>query len=347
MSDVGLIGSYTPDGGTGLYSYRFDGADGGVERLDEATERDPSFLTLHPSDEFLVAVNEVEDGALTTYAVDPGTGKLSHIDRAATGEAGPCHVAVDATGSYAVAAHYVGGSVTVHPLAADGSVGAPTDVVRHEGSSVHPERQTASHPHSATFGPDNEYLYVPDLGTDRVYAYAFDADGGTLRPAPTPCVDLHDGAGPRHATVHPDGDVLYVVNELDATLAAFELGEAGRLSRTATVDGIPGGAPEGTTAADVHVHPTGDWLYASNRGHDSITLFDLRGDPRRPERASVTPTGGKWPRNFALSPDGDRLIALNRHSDSVVSFAVDRSTGELTREGDPIAVDSPVCLQFR
>ncbi|PSQ25555.1 6-phosphogluconolactonase [Halobacteriales archaeon QS_9_68_17] len=346
MSDIGLIGSYTPDGGVGLSSYRVDGADGTVERLDGATERDPSFLALHPSGEFLVVVNEVDDGALTTYAVDPGTGELSRIDRAATGEAGPCHVAVDATGSYAVAAHYVGGSVTVHPLAGDGSVGDPTDVIRHEGSSVHPERQTDPHPHSATFGPGDEFVYVPDLGTDRVHAYAFDAADGTLRPASTTGVDLHDEAGPRHAAVHPDGEVVYVLNELDATLAAFELDEEGRLSRTATVEGVPGGAPEGTTAADVHVHPSGDWLYASNRGHDSITRFDLRDDVRRPSRASVTPTGGEWPRNFALSPDGDRLFALNQRSDSIVPFAVSGSDGELTRDGEPVAVDSPVCLQF-
>ena len=345
MSDIGLIGSYTPDGGAGLYSYRVDG--GIFERLDEATERDPSFLAVHPSGEFFVAVNEVDDGALTTYAVEPGTGELSRIDRATTGEAGPCHVAVDATGSYAFAAHYVGGSVTVHPLGRDGSVGSPSDVVRHEGSSVHPERQTDPHPHSATFGPENECVYVPDLGTDRVYAYAFDADDGTLRPASTRGVDLHDGAGPRHAAVHPGGEVLYVVNELDATLAAFELGDEGRLTRTATVEGVPGGAPEGTIAADVHVHPSGDRLYASNRGHDSIARFDLRDDVSRPSLASVTPTGGEWPRNFALSPAGDRLFALNQHSDSVVPFAVDGSDGELTREGEPTAVDSPACLRFR
>ena len=345
MSDIGLIGSYTPAGGAGIYSYRVD-RDGAFERLDEATERDPSFLAVHPSCEFIVAVNEVDDGALTTYAVDSETGALSHRDRASTGEAGPCHVAVDATGSYAVAAHYVGGSVTVHPLGEDGDVGDPTDVIRHEGSSVHPERQTEPHPHSAVFGPENEYVYVPDLGTDRVCAYAFDADDGALRPASSPGVDLHDGAGPRHAAVHPAGEVLYVLGELDATLAAFELGEGGRLSPTATVEGVPGGAPDATIAADLHIHPSGDWLYASNRGHDSITLFDLRGDPRRPERASVTPTGGEWPRNFALSPAGDRLYALNQRSDSVVPFAVDEANGELTRAGEAVSVDSPACLQF-
>ncbi|NHN49443.1 lactonase family protein [Halostella sp. JP-L12] len=345
MSDIGLMGSYTPSGGTGLYSYRVD-RDGTFERLDEASERDPSFLAVHPSGEFLVAVNEVDDGALTTYAVDRESDALSHRDRAGTGEAGPCHVAVDATGSYAVAAHYVGGAVTVHPLGEDGYVGEPADVVRHDGSSAHPERQTEPHPHSAVFGPENEYVYVPDLGTDRVYAYAFDAADGTLRPASTPHVDLHDGAGPRHAAVHPDREVLYVLNELDATLAAFDLGDEGRLTRSATVESIPGGAPEGTIAADVNVHPSGDWAYASNRGHDSITWFGLRDDPRRPNRAGSTPTGGEWPRNFALSPAGDRLLALNQRSDSVVPFRVGESDGTLRRTGDPVAVDRPSCLRF-
>jgi len=230
------------------------------------------------------------------------------------------------------------------PIDSDGGVGERTCLVEHEGSSVHPDRQTEPHPHSITPGPQNEFAYAPDLGTDEIVVYELALDEGRLRPVETGAVTVYDGAGPRHMEFHPNSEVAYLVNELDSTVVAYDYDEyTGALEEFATVDTLPRSVDIENYPADIHVHPSGDVLYASNRGHDTIAIFEL--DERgTPSRTGTVSTRGEWPRNFAISPDGDFLFAENQHTDTVVTFRIDGTALEAT--GDVVEIPEPVCLEI-
>lgn len=340
-TNVAVIGTYTREGGDGLVSCDVSDPNG-FERLDTAAETNPSFLALHPTESIVVAVNEVEEGSAVSYDVDDD-GSLTYLDGTDTGDAGPCHVAIDPRGSFAVVSHYVGGSVALLPVDGDGTLSRPIDRRDLEGSSVHPERQTAPHPHSAHFVTE-DLVYVPDLGTDRLYVYELDRDAGQLRPGLRPSIELPAGSGPRHMEVHPTEPVGYLLNELDATLQVLDLTDPTRPTVHGKTSTLPGGvSPEGTIAADVHVHPDGSYVVTTNRGDDSLATFDVGNDALEPERIAVTSCGGEWPRHFAFASDGARLFACNQHSDAVVPFTVDRQTGALSA-GTTQPVAAPVCF---
>jgi 6-phosphogluconolactonase len=293
----------------------------------------PSFLALSPDDERLYAVNEDDDGAVVAF--DRSGTDLDRLGSAPSGDDGPCHCA--ALEEYVLTAHYFGGSVSMLPVTGDG-VGDPVDVVEHEGTSVH-SRQTEPHPHSITPGPEEEYAYVPDLGTDEVVVYRIDRDAGKLREERS--VETHDGAGPRHIDFAPGGEYAYLVNEIDSTLTGYEVG-TGDLHEVETVDLLPESFDGDSTAADVHVHPSGEYVYASNRGHDSIAVFEADAGELTP--VDHVSTRGETPRNFALSPDGDLLFAENQNTDDVVSFRVEEGVPEPTGAVEDVA--APVCMVF-
>ncbi|WP_226021586.1 lactonase family protein [Halomicrobium salinisoli] len=345
---IAFVGTYTDGDSEGVYTVRAD-AEGRIERLG-ATDagENPSFLALHPGDHYLYAVNEVDEGAVTAMELDEN-GDLERLNQVVTGGgADPCHCTVDATGEYLLVAHYTGGTVAMLPIEDDGTVGEPTTVVEHEGEGVHPERQNGPHPHSIQPGPDNEYAYVPDLGTDRVYVYELDLADGDLVPVAEPSVELPDGAGPRHLDFHPNGRHAYLINELDSTITALERDpETGSLTVLDAVSTLPEGYDGDNITADVHVHPSGEFVYGSNRGHDSVAAFAVDEDSGELEPVDRVSTRGEWPRNFAITPDGAHLLAENMDTDDVVTFAIDEVTGELSAMGDVAALPSPVCLQFR
>lgn len=346
-SFLAFVGAFADTEGDNLFSYRADAASGELTQL-AATRagENPSFLAVHPDGEYLYAINEVESGAVVAFSIDRRTGALSLVNRQPSGDAGPCHCSVDATGSYVMVAHYAGGSVSLLPIRDDGGLEAPADVVDHEGSSVDPERQTQPHPHSIATGPENRFVYVPDLGADRVVIYELDLENGELRPAESPRVSLHDGAGPRHFDIHPNGRVLYLLNELDATLATFDRDpRTGALEERATTATLPAAFDGDNLAADVHAHPSGRWVYASNRGHDSVAILEIGprgGISRLVDRES---TRGASPRNFALDPTGTFLYAENGETDAVVVFRIDSETGELEYTGQTIDVQQPSCMK--
>ena len=342
--DLAVVGSYAETGEDGLTSYRVDGD--ALDRRDAADEPDPSFLDVHPSEPLFVAVNEREAGAAVSYRVDPASGRLERLDRTETGDAGPCHVAIGSRGEYAVVAHYAGGSVALLSLGPDGTLDGPLDLRRHEGSGPRDDRQSSPHPHAARFVSDS-VVHVPDLGTDRVVVYELDRDDGRLRPLPDAEMACRPGAGPRHFAVHPTASVGYLLNELDATLSVVDLADPRRPTVEDTLSTLPEGVDAtDTIAADVHVHPSGDHVFASNRGHDSIATFRIRSSPEEIVREAVTPTGGRTPRNFAVHPDGDRVFVCNQRSDGVVPFAFDAETGELRRTGRRTETSAPTCLRF-
>ena len=349
-----FIGTYTQTDSQGIYICRFDDDTGALEQVSVATGAgNPSFLALHPSKRFLYAASEVhefdgrEQGAVYAYSVDADTGELTYINSQGTGGPGPCHVKVDAPGRFILAANYHGGSVCMLPIEDDGSLAPASDFVQHEGSSVNSLRQDQAHAHSINPDVQNRFAYVPDLGQDRVVIYQLDMDGGRLAPNDPAYVEVNPGFGPRHFDFHPGGPWAYLINELGSTITAFECDqEGGSLSEFQVIGTLPTGFSGLNTTADIHVHPSGSFVYGSNRGHDSIAVFSVdQGDGR------LTPlghrsTGGRTPRNFNIDPSGRYLIAANQESDNIVSFHIDQGTGLLTPTGHELNIPMPVCIRF-
>jgi 6-phosphogluconolactonase len=337
------IGTYSSEQREGLFSVEWDERSGPQLHRAIAGLSHPSFLALHPSGRFLYAVNEIDDGAVSAFAVDAHTGELRPLNRQSSAGCGPCHLTVDATGQFVLVTNYAGGSVAVLPIHADGALAPACAVVQHHGSSTHPQRQTGPHPHSVTLDPANRFALVADLGLDRVIVYSFDAAQGKL--AAHGAVPLKAGAGPRHFAFHPSGRYAYVINELDNTITAFDYDPVeGALSEKQAASALPAGYAGESFCADIHIAPSGRFLYGSNRGHDSVVGFAIAEDGRLQD-AWHTPTGGRWPRNFALDPTGRHLWVANQHSDAIACFLVDPDSGQLIPAGQ-FSIPQPACILF-
>jgi 6-phosphogluconolactonase len=348
------IGTYTQRGSQGIYRADFDLATGRLESPRLAAEVvNPSFLAIHPSHKFLYAVGEVGDfaggkgGAVSALAVDPASGRLSLLNQKSSRGAGPCHVAVDRSGKFVLVANYGGGSVACLPIQSDGSLGDATSFVQHAGSSVDRQRQEGPHAHSVNLDPANRFAFVADLGLDKVFIYRFDADRGTLSANDPPWAKVAPGAGPRHFAFHPSGRFAYVINEMHSTVTALGYdADRGALETIGTVSTLPEGFSGSSTTAEVQVHPSGKFLYGSNRGHDSIAVFAIDPDTGKLTAAGHASTQGKAPRNFGIDPAGRWLLAANQDSDSIVVFRIDGETGKLLSMGPGIRVPMPVCVKF-
>ncbi|HUF09010.1 MAG TPA: lactonase family protein [Rhodothermales bacterium] len=348
------VGTYTRGRSKGIYLLDLDLETGALRSRGLAAKSDsPSFLAVHPSRGTLYAVNSVakfggrDGGGVSAFRIDPNKRRLKLINSRPSLGAGPCYVALDSAGRNALVSNYAGGSVAVLPIDSDGSLGEATAFVQHEGSSVNPKRQEGPHAHSMNLDAGDRFALAADLGADKVFVYRFDPKTGTLAPNDPAFAALKAGAGPRHLTFHPGGTHVYVVNELDLTVTVFSYDAAhGVLSEVQTVSTLPGDAEPGYSTAEIRVHPTGRFLYASNRGHDTIAVFAI--DPNSGELSSVehAPTLGRTPRHFAIDPAGRFLLAANQDSDSVVVFRIDQETGGLTPTGETASVPSPVCIRF-
>lgn len=338
----------------GIYLLKLDPTSGALSHVNKTVGvENPSYLTLHPSGNYLYAANEVGDfggkasGAVSAFAIERASGALTFLNQEATDGAAPCHLCVDKTGRYLLTANYTGGSVVVHPIGRDGRLGKMSDFIQHVGSSVNPQRQKEPHAHSFTIAADNRFAYAADLGLDRVLIYAFNADQGKLTPAEQSWVRVHPGAGPRHFDFHPNGRYAYVINELDSTMTVFAYdASTGRLTELQSLPTLPAGFEGRSHCADIHVHPTGKFVYGSNRGHDSIAIFAI--DPNTGLLTAVghESTQGKVPRNFVIDPSGVFLLAANQNTDTVVVFRIDQTTGKLSPTGHVLDVPTPVCLKF-
>ena len=346
---LAYIGTYTGKGSQGIYVYRFNTASGEMTPLGLAAEiPNPSFLAVHPNGHLLYAVSEEGDtGAVSAFSIDRSTGKLALLNNAPSVGAGPCHVTVDRTGKCVLIANYGSGSVAAFPVRDDGKLGEASSFVQHKGSSVDKERQEGPHAHSVNLSPDNRFAFAADLGLDQVLVYRFDAARGTLTPNEPPYGLVKPGAGPRHFSFHPNGRFAYVINEMHNTVTAFAYDAArGALTEIQTVTTLPADFRGENSTAEVVVHPSGKFLYGSNRGHDSIAVFAV--DPAKGTLTPIerTPVKGKEPRNFAVDPTGGWLIAANHRSDNLVVFRIDKKTGRLTPTGQEFKVSSPVCVRF-
>ncbi|MBI4582149.1 MAG: lactonase family protein [Planctomycetes bacterium] len=347
------IGTYTRGESKGIYLFEMEAASGELRPAGVAAEtKNPSFLAVHPSRKFLYAVGEISDfagksGAISAFAVEPASGKLRLLNQQPSGGQGPCHVIVDAAGRNALAANYGSGSAAVLPIGPDGSLGKPSSVVQHEGSGPNPQRQAGPHAHSINLDPAGRYAFVPDLGLDRIFIYRFDAGAGSLARNDPPAAAVAPGAGPRHFAFHPTGGFAYVINELASTITAFVYdAHRGALKELQTIGTLPQGFTEPNTTAEVQVHPSGRFVYGSNRGLDSIAIFSVDAESGRLTAIGHESTRGKTPRNFGIDPAGKWLIAANQGSDTLAVFRIDERTGRLQPTGPTVNVPLPVCVKF-
>ncbi len=347
------VGTYTDHGSKGIYAYRFDSATGASTSLGLAAETTaPSFLAIASSGKYLYAVNEISkfngqsSGAVSAFAIQPTTARLTLLNQVASRGEGPAHIVLDRSGKFALVSNYDSGNVAVFPVLQDGRLGEATAFVQHKGSSVNKERQEGPHAHAAAFSPDNRFVVVADLGLDQLLVYSFNAAAGTLAGDPQ-IVRAAPGAGPRHLVFDTTGRHLYVINEMQSTVVTYAYDAAtGTLSALQIVSALPKGFARTSEAAEIEMHSSGKFLFASNRGDDSIAVFAVDGKDGRLTPVEIVSTGGKTPRNFALDPTGAWLLAANQDSDNIVVFRVDPSTGHLTRSGPELHVPSPVCVRF-
>jgi 6-phosphogluconolactonase len=347
------VGTYTDHGSKGIYAYRLDSSTGKLASLGLAAEAaEPSFLVVDSSGRFLYAANEIltyngqPTGAVSAFAIQPESGKLSLLNQVSSHDEGPAHVTLDRTGKYALVSNYTLGSVAVFPVLKDGRLGEASSFVQHKGSSLNPQRQKGPHAHAIALSPDNRFAVVADLGLDQLLVYRFDAAKGTLGATPQ-IVRASPGAGPRHLVFSSNGRFVYVINELQSTVVTYSYNAAtGALHELQTISTLPKGFSGNSTAAEIEIHPAGKFLFASNRGDDSVAVFAIDSHTGRLTHVETDPTGGKTPRSFAIDPTGSWLLAANQDSGEIVVFRIDHKTGHLTPTGEVLQVPSPACLKF-
>ncbi len=350
-----FVGTYTEAEGSqreGIYVYRMDPSSG--ELIFESVMKgviNPSFLEIHPQKSFLYAVNEVRSlngqpgGGVSAFSINSKSGELNLLNVQSSYGEDPCYVSIEQTGRFALVANYTSGSVAMFPIQADGGLGPASDVIQHSGSSVHPERQTGPHAHCILPDPTNRFAIAVDLGLDKFLIYEMDLKHGKLNKHAE--VKVQAGAGPRHLTFHPTGQYAYLVNELNATLISYRYhSDVGRFEELQTVPTLPGDFRDENLCADIHISPNGKYLYASNRGHDSIACFLINEKTGQLTYRNHTHIHGREPRNFGIDPIGTFLLVCNQQTHNIVSFKIDSISGALFKIGHEIVVSMPVCLKF-
>lgn len=342
---LAYFGTFTREehGSKGIYVSRFNASSGRLSPVRLALEaEDPSYLAVHPNHRTLYSTNEVggRNGTVSAYAIDSATGKLRLLNQAPAQGRGTCHIGLDSSGRMLAVANYVTGTVASYPVLADGRLGEVVSVMQIRGDE-------APHPHSANFSPDDRFLIVPDVGIHKVHRYRADPGQASLQPHGPAEIPDRPGNGPRHLAFHPSGRYCYIIEETANMVMALTWDERdGTLEEFQRVPTIPASFSGETYTAEIVVHPTGKFLYGSNRGHDSIAVFSIDQDSGRLTAVAHTLTQGSYPRNFNLDPSGRWLIALNRESNNVVTFAVDPQTGKLTATGQVLELNSPSCLRW-
>jgi len=359
---LAYVGTYTRgrSPGRGIYLFRLQTENLEVSQnitlvpLGLAVETpNPSFIDLDVRRRLLFAVNEIDEfdgrptGAVSAFSIDRTSGTLTLLNQRPSMGTGPCHLVLDKGNRNVLVANYGSGSVAVLPVGSDGRLGAATAAVQHSGKSIHPDRQKGPHAHCMTLDPANRFAFACDLGLDKVLSYRFDARQGKLTPNDPAFVSTRPGAGPRHMIFRPDGRFAYVVNELSSTVTAYAYdSNTGGLKDAQTVTTLPEYFDGANTGAEVGVHPSGRYLYVSNRGHNSVVLFAI--DPQRGTLTYIEEqgTGGSTPRHFGIEPSAKHLAIANQDSNTVLVCRIDAGNGRLKPSGVFASVPSPVCVKF-
>ncbi|ATB33436.1 lactonase family protein [Melittangium boletus] len=340
------VGTYTSGGSEGIYLGRLDMATGALQRVGVTKGvAEPSFLALEPKGRYLYAVNELStfqgkpSGAVSAFSINPQTRALTLINQQPSRGGAPCHLQVDATGAFVLVANYSGGNVAVLPIQAGGGLGAAVDVKQFQGSG-----QSVPHAHQAQLDADNQYAFVPDLGTDKVMSFRFDSALGKLTAGNPAFVSTLPGAGPRHLAFHPNGRFAYVINELNSTINTYAYDKAtGKLTELQRVSALPDGFTGQSYCAEVRVSPDGRFLYGSNRGHESIVVFSI-GSSGTLTYVQHVFSRIQWPRDFIIDPTGTFLLVANQKGNTVVAFRRDTQTGKLTQVGQPLGIPAPTSI---
>jgi 6-phosphogluconolactonase len=350
------VGTYTQEGSTskGIYAYRFDSRTQKLTPIGlAATTTNPSFLAVAPNQRSLYAVNELSDyqgqksGAVSAFAIDHSTGKLTFLNQVASRGTDPCYITVDKTGKYVLVANYSSGSIAVFPIREDGSLGEASAFVQHSGHGTNPQRQEGPHAHSVDMSADNRFAMVDDLGLDQTIAYPFDSSNGSLSVDHAVIANAAPGVGPRHFAFHPSGKFAYVIDEMGSTVSAYSFDAAtGALQSLQTISSIPKTFSKLDESAEIQVAPSGKFLYASNRGHDSIAVFAINSSTGMLTLVEYVSTKGASPRSFEIAPGGSLLFAANEKSDNIVLFHIDPHSGRLTPTGKVLDISQPVCIKF-
>jgi 6-phosphogluconolactonase len=346
------VGTYTGPTSQGIYVFRWGGAPRAGSIALAAGTVNPSFLAQDPSGRFLYAVNEVstyegqKSGAISSFSIDGRTGELEFLNQVSSKGTDPCYVTLDKTGKYVLVANYSSGTVAVFPRRPDGKLGEATAVVQHTGHGPDLERQEGPHAHQIELTKDNRFAVAADLGLDELLVYRFHPADGTLEANRPAFAQLDPGSGPRHFAFTPDGKFAYVLAEMGSTVTAFGFdASTGTFDKLQTLSSVPKDFQGHKEAAEIAVHPSGRFVYASNRGDDSIVVFAI-GAQGRLTFVERVPTQGKTPRGFAIDPTGSYLLVANQDSDNVVVFAIDLKTGRLDPTGTILNVPTPVALEF-
>ena len=349
-----FVGTYTANESKGIYVYRFVPASNKLTPQGLVAETaNPSFLTIDATGRFLYAVNELEkykgesSGSVSAFVIDRKRAKLSLLNEVSSRGTDPCYVSMDQSGKYVLVANYGSGSVAVFPVLKDGSLGKVTSFVQHTGSGPDRERQEGPHAHWIGVAPDNRFAMAVDLGIDQVLVYRFSEKTGTLSPNHPASVAMEPGSGPRHLDFHPNGKFVYVLSELQSRINVFSYdSRQGTLQPLQHIATVPKEFSGINYPAEIRVHPNGKFLFASNRGHDSIVVFSVDQEKGTLSLVGHFSTQGKKPRNFEIDPSGANLFVANQESGNVVIFNIEQTTGKLTPTGQVLHIDSPVCLKF-
>lgn len=347
-----LVGTYTRGKSKGIYSYKFNSATGKLTELGLAAETvNPSYLVIHPNRRWVFATNEVGEfgkersGSVSAFSLDLKSGKLTLLNTVSSRGQAPCHLSIDQTGKNLLIANYSSGTIAIAPIQADGQLGQVRMSMQHRGGSADANRQKEPHAHSVNVSKNNKYAVAADLGTDELIVYRLDAKRGALNVEREP-TKLKSGLGPRHFAFHPNDKYAYAVNELGSSVTALTWdASAGLLKEIQTISTLPAGYKETSYCAEIVVHPNGKHVYASNRGHHSIAVFDVNAATGELTAKGQVKTGGEWPRNFNIDPSGQYLLAANERSDSIVVFKIG-ADGGLTATGEKAEPGVPVCIKF-
>lgn len=335
------VGTYTAKG-EGIYVYTFNRQTKTFSPLQVLTNKNsPSFLEFHPNKKYLYSANE-GNATVTAYSIDQTTGKIVELNSASAEGSGPCHVSVDPRGRFLYVSNYGSGSLAVYHLQKDGQIGKLADSIQHKGDGQQKPRM-----HSIIPSADGRFIYASDLGIDKIMVYAVHQTTGKLSPASNPFAQLQQGDGPRHFAIHPNGNFGYSAGELNNVVNSFRIDkQTGALTHQERVSMLPDDFKEKSYSADIHFSADGKFLYASNRGHESLVIYEVNPKTGLLKTVGHVPTEGKHPRNFMIDERSEFALVANKDNDNVVFFNLNPNTGLLKHNEYMLEIPTPVCVKL-